>query len=127
MSTEVRLSVDEDGQQTASTVASFDLGKVHQALDTKKEGKKTIVMRLECEHMMGLLKMSMNHAVQQNDSKGFDNALEEYCKMWMLDKLGLKTYPLQFSEDGAIDGFKGDYTIVQDYEQGESLLRKEGS
>lgn len=94
MSNETSVTVTSNGE--AISEKQFSLGKVYPASSS--------IMRFNCEVMMEALKASIVTQAKNDNLDGVDSTLEEYCRVWLTQHLGVAMYPLQYTEDGKIDG-----------------------
>lgn len=112
MSEKIQVSVEQGKRyEEASIQASFNVGEIYPH---DRDGKKVMTMRMYCGGTMDMLKESIKNTARENMDSEFDGALEEYCRMWLMQHLGLEHYPLQYNEDGSISGFKDEYELVKE-------------
>lgn len=103
---ELKLRDGERGMPEGYISAEFSVGEIYPA--------DKMVMRFGGQGTMVGLKESMKHKAREGQSKDFDNTLEEYCRMWLMEHLGVSQFPLKYKSDGSIDGLAGEYAIVNE-------------
>lgn len=88
----------------------FNVGKI---APSDRDDSKYMLVPMSVTSAMYMMSETMKRMDQENPAyeTNFESALEEYCKYWLLDKLGMVSYPLQYNAKGDIQGLKGEYAV----------------
>lgn len=108
--------VSDDNKEKALMHVTINLGAVsdessNQVIDGEKV--KCIASAFNVKSVMSIFLNNILMATQDSAPPGdVKQWVEEYAKMYMLDALGVKEYPLTKVEGGGLKGFNSDYEVV---------------
>jgi hypothetical protein len=102
------IQVTKENGKDMGVIGNSMIGEIHPPTDPKS---RSMIMSFHIKTMMLGLKAALDNP---EPSEGFNRieTIEELGKLEALDRLGLMSYPLQYREDGAIDGFKPNVEVV---------------
>lgn len=107
MSSKVKLVDDGKGGLSVVVVGEFNVGKVYE----KKEDGSTILLPFGVTSVKGVLHNLLSLHIPVDGMKQWDEWLEEYTKLTVLETLGIETCPIMRRDDG-LEGFKNGYEVV---------------
>ena len=109
MREKIQITVNEKGEHFIQ--ATFNIGKVASA---SSPDASYVTLSMGVEAVMQVLSYTLKNFDRETPGweTRFDEALNEYCKQWMLGRLGIFQHPLQYNEEGNIEGLKREYEVT---------------
>jgi hypothetical protein len=100
-----------DGVETAVATVDFDLGKVYREKVSEDGNVRSIVSGFGVEGTFKFYKQLMYEKAEKSDWEGFNECLEQYNTFLLLKTIGVETSPLQFNEEGELEGLNKEVEV----------------
>jgi hypothetical protein len=95
-----------DGKEHMICKAEFNFGEIKQFRNKTVDGHRVVSMPMGIQTSMLIMKEAIRSAIKNDDYETFEERLEEYSRLYLNDVLGIESYPIQYNEEGKIEGIK---------------------
>ena len=102
-----------DGKEHLVAVIEFDLGEIKESKERIVNGHKAISVPMGIKTSMMIMKETIKNMVKQENYEAYEEYLDEYCRLYLNDVIGVESYPIQYKEDGSIEGLKKEETVTE--------------
>jgi hypothetical protein len=102
-----------NGKEHLVAVIEFDLGEIKQYKERIVNGHKAITIPMGIRTSMMIMKETIKNMVKQEDYEAYEQYLDEYCRLYLNDVIGVESYPIQYKEDGKLEGLKKEIEVKE--------------
>lgn len=100
-----------DGKEHLFSKVEFDLGEIQEHKKLIVNGHRAVTVPMGIKTSMLIMKETIKNMVKQEEFEKYEEYLEEYCKLYLNDVIGVESYPIHYSDDGTLQGIKKDIEI----------------
>lgn len=91
----------QDGKTLVYITKTFNIGELNE--EERTENVYSVPIGIQFSKQLAFEQLKRDFKNGEDEDKIKEN-LEDYCKYWLLDVLGVKHFPIKENEDGTLDG-----------------------
>lgn len=100
-----------NGKEHLVAVVEFDLGEIKQHVEKFVNGHRAVTIPMGIQTSMLIMKETIKNMVKQEEYDKYEEYLEEYCRLFLNDVIGVESYPICYNDKGEIQGIKKDIEV----------------
>jgi uncharacterized protein YqkB len=101
-----------NGKEHLIAVIEFDLGEIKEHKENFVNGHRAVSVPMGIKTSMMIMKETIKNMVKQEDYEKYEEYLEEYCRLFLNDMIGVESYPIQYNAEGKLVGLKKDAELI---------------